>query len=130
MYPTVLLLVEDEPAIQEVLGTELSDAGYDVVVADDGEHAVAELDAGAGRFKALITDIKLSAEGRDGWDVSRHARQLVANVPVVYITGDSEADWRTKGVPDSLIMTKPFAAAQLVVAISTLIEAAEGTDPR
>jgi two-component system cell cycle response regulator CpdR len=57
----------------------------------------------------------------DGWEIARRARELIPNLPVVYISGHGSADWPSKGVPNSLILSKPFATAQLITAISTLL---------
>ena len=83
-----LLLVEDEPLIRLMLEKELADAGFALVVAANGRQAMAELDADAARFRAVVTDIRLG-EGPDGWEVARQARELVAGIPVVYVSGDS-----------------------------------------
>jgi DNA-binding response OmpR family regulator len=119
-----LLLVEDEILLHEFLTTALADAGFETVAISEGTQALAELEAVATRFKAVITDIKLGA-GPDGWDVGRRARELVADMPVIYITGDSAHEWSSKGVPGSVVIAKPFAAAQLSTAVSTLITAAD-----
>jgi DNA-binding response OmpR family regulator len=124
MEAPVLLLVEDEVLIQEMLATEFADTGFAVVVVSDGNQAFAELDADATRFKAIVADVKLGA-GPDGWDVARRARELVSDMPVVYITGDSTHDWSSKGVPDSVVISKPFAPTQLSTAVATLITAAD-----
>jgi DNA-binding response OmpR family regulator len=124
MEAPLLLLVEDEVLIQEMLADEFADKGFENVVADDGDRAIAELEADASRFKAVVTDIKLG-EGPDGWDVGRRARELVPDMPVVYITGDSIHEWSSKGVPDSVVVAKPFAPAQLSTAVSTLITAVD-----
>ena len=42
-------------------------------------------------------------------------------MPIVYITGDSTHEWSSKGVPDSVVLLKPFAPMQLSTTISTLI---------
>jgi hypothetical protein len=42
---------------------------------------------------------------------------------VIYMTGDSGADWASKGVPKSVLVTKPFAPAQIVAAIAQLLNA-------
>jgi hypothetical protein len=42
---------------------------------------------------------------------------------VVYITGDSAHEWTVHGVPNSVLVTKPFAAAQVVTAVSQLLTA-------
>jgi DNA-binding response OmpR family regulator len=121
--PTILL-VEDEALIVEILTAEFADTGFEVVVANDGNRAIAELDADAARFKAVVTDIRLG-KGPDGWDVGRRARELVSDMSVVYVSGDSTHDWSSKGVPESVVILKPFAPTQLVTAVSTLITAAD-----
>lgn len=122
----VLLLVEDEAVIQAMLDAELSDAGFAIVLAADGAGALAELEADAARFRAVITDIGLGS-GPDGWDVGRRARELVATMPIVYMSGDSNLEWSAKGVPNSVMVAKPFATIQLLTAVSTLLNEA---DPR
>ena len=115
----LVLLVEDEPLIQALLQEALTDAGYELVIAESGRAALDELERDADRFGGVITDIRLG-QGPDGWDVGHRARERSPDIPVVYITGDSAADWTAKGVPKSLLVTKPFAVAQIVTAISTL----------
>ncbi len=124
MKPAILLLVDDDELMRELLRTELTEAGFELLIAHDGTRALEELDTDASRFKAVITDVNLG-NGPDGWDVGRHARELVPDMPVVYISGDSAHEWASKGVPESVIIAKPFAPAQLVTAIAMLIN---GTD--
>lgn len=52
--------------------------------------------------------------------VAKHARELDPEFPVVYMSGDSAADWASKGVPNSIRLSKPFAPAQLVTAVFSL----------
>jgi DNA-binding response OmpR family regulator len=120
----VLLLVEDEGVIQAMLDAELSEAGFAIVVAADGAAALAELEADAARFRAVITDISLGS-GPDGWEVGRRARELVATMPIVYMSGDSNLEWSAKGVPNSVMVAKPFATIQLLTAVSTLMNEAD-----
>ncbi len=117
--PTILL-IEDEFLIRELLASEFADVGFAIVAAGDGDRAVAELEKNANRFTAVITDIKLG-KGPNGWDVARRARELVPDMPVVYITGDSMHEWSSRGVPDSAVIAKPFRAMQVSTAVSTLI---------
>jgi DNA-binding response OmpR family regulator len=124
MAGPVILLVDDELLIHEVLGAELADAGFEIVLASDGAQALAELDTDATRFRAVVTDIKLGA-GPDGWDVGRRARELVSDIPVVYTTGTAFDDWSSKGVPNSVVITKPFAPAKITMAVAAMITAAD-----
>jgi CheY-like chemotaxis protein len=112
------LYVEDEPLIQELGVTALEEAGFALVAAQSGAEAISLLDARAVEFKALITDIDL-AKGPDGWMVARHARDLSPEMPIIYVSGGSANDWASMGVPGSVMVAKPYAAAQIVVAVST-----------
>lgn len=121
MTPSILiLLVEDEHLIRLTLEEELADAGFELVSATNGEQAVAELDADAARFRTVLTDIRLGT-GHDGWEVARHARELVPGMPIVYMSGDSARDWPVHGVPDSIMVPKPFVVAQILTAVATLL---------
>ena len=55
-----ILLVEDEVLIQDILLVQLEEAGFDILMANDASQAIAELNAGAERFKAVVTDITTS----------------------------------------------------------------------
>jgi DNA-binding response OmpR family regulator len=79
------------------------------------------LDASEGKYRALVTDIKLGPGKLDGWDVARHAREIDPDFPVVYMSGTDAAEWASKGVPNSIMLSKPFAPAQLVTAVSQLL---------
>jgi FixJ family two-component response regulator len=71
-------------------------------------------------IQGLVTDIRFR-QLPDGWDVARCAREINPQIPIVYISGDGAPDWASKGVPDSIMLEKPFARAQLVMAISQLL---------
>lgn len=118
--PPLLLLVEDEPLVADLVETFLEDGGFAVALASDGKAAIALLEADPARFSGVITDIRL-AGGLDGWAVARRARELLPHVPIIYVSGDSEGDWPSKGVPQSILVSKPFAPAQILMAISSLL---------
>jgi CheY-like chemotaxis protein len=68
----------------------------------------------------VITDINL--RGRlTGWDVAKRARELDPAIPVIYMTGDAADQWASLGVPNSLLLNKPFAPAQIVTAVAQLL---------
>jgi CheY-like chemotaxis protein len=75
------------------------------------------------RSSALVTDINLGSGELDGWDVARHAREIEPQFPVVYMSGIEADQWASKGVPNSIMLAKPFAPAQLVTAVSQLLNA-------
>ena len=59
----------------------------------------------------------------NGWAVAHRARELHPDVPVIYMTGGSAADWSANGVPNSILVPKPFAPAQIVTAVAQLLNA-------
>ncbi len=99
------------------------EGGFSVTITTTGEEAITLLEAEGAGYSALVTDINLPGE-LSGWDVARRAREISDKIPVVYMTGASAHDWASKGVPNSQIISKPFAAAQVVSAVSLLINAA------
>ncbi|MDT7953607.1 MAG: response regulator [Acetobacteraceae bacterium] len=119
----LIFVVEDNHLIQQLLDDTLTDGGYVVRAASTGEEAIAVLDEIGPDLQALITDVDLVPGKLTGWDVARHAREMTADLPVIYITGASGHEWASKGVPKSLLMNKPFAPAQVVTAVSQLINA-------
>jgi DNA-binding response OmpR family regulator len=76
------------------------------------------LDKADGKYRALVTDINFGRGQTDGWEIARHAREIDSEFPVVYMSGDSAEARASKGVPNSIMLAKPFAPAQLVTAVS------------
>ncbi|BCG96733.1 response regulator [Mesorhizobium sp. 131-2-1] len=122
MDEAAVLIVEDEALILLDLEPALAEAGFLVVGVKNAEQAIAAFDADPHKFKALISDIRLGP-GQSGWGVARHLRQTSATIPVVYISGDSAVHWGAEGVPGSLMITKPFVPAQIITAVTTLLNA-------
>jgi DNA-binding NtrC family response regulator len=56
-----------------------------------------------------------------GWDVARRMRKADPTFPVIYMTGAAADQWASQGVPGSILLEKPFAPAQLIAAISQLL---------
>lgn len=115
MDPTVVVLIaDDEATMRDLLEVAFTDGGFAVMLASDGKEAIAALD-GNPAIRALITDIKLGSQVT-GWDVARHGREINHDLPVVYVTGSDGDDWASLGVPNSILILKPFATAQVLTA--------------
>ena len=117
----VILVVEDDLTIQSLIEESLSDGGFEITIASSGEQATELMNAANPQFRAVVTDINLGRNRMDGWDVARHARESKPDMPIIYMTGDSADEWASKGVPNSILLTKPFAPAQLVTAVAQLL---------
>jgi DNA-binding response OmpR family regulator len=61
-----------------------------------------------------------------GWEVATRIRERDPSFPVIYVTAH-DRDWPAYGVPNSIVISKPFAPAQLLTAISNLLNS--GTPP-
>ena len=122
----IILVVEDEPLIRGLIEEALNEGGFDTVIVASGEEALTLLNGNKDKYRALVTDISLDGK-IEGWEVARHVREIDPEYPVIYMSGASAADWASKGVPNSLILAKPFAPAQLITAISNLLNAATPT---
>jgi DNA-binding response OmpR family regulator len=116
----VILVVEDDQLVQSLVEQSLSDGGFEPAIAASGEEAVSLLKGGKTKYRALVTDINLCG-AMDGWEVARLAREIDSEFPIIYMTGASADQWASQGVPSSILLCKPFAPAQLVTAISQLL---------
>ena len=119
----LVLVVDDEDIIHFLLGDALEEGGYTVDAAASPEQALALLDQKHAEYRAIITDVNMGAGQPTGWEVARHARELNPDIPVIYMTGHSGGDWTANGVPNSVLILKPFAPAQVVTAVSHLLNA-------
>jgi DNA-binding response OmpR family regulator len=115
----VILVVEDDQAIQSIVEEALRDGGFEAAIATSGEEALTLLKEN--EYRVLVIDNKLGTDRIRGWDVARRARAVNPALPVVYITGATADEWAIQGVSNSIILTKPFAPAQLVTAVSQLL---------
>jgi DNA-binding response OmpR family regulator len=116
-----VLYVDDDALIRELVASALEEAGFEVVVAENGAAAITTLDEDADSFCAVVTDIDLGV-GPNGWEVARRARELNNALSVIYVTGGSGSDWQSNGVKNSIMLVKPFSMKQLVNTVSSLLK--------
>ena len=122
----VILVIEDDQGIQGIIEDALIEGGFEPAIAASGEEAVTLLQGDHTKYRALVTDIKLLGS-IDGWEIAQKAREIEPGFPVLYMSGAHAEHWASKGVPNSIMLTKPFAPAQLVTAISQLLNSAPPT---
>jgi two-component system response regulator RegX3 len=113
-----LLVVDDEDAILEFVSYNLRKEGYDVVVAKDGDEALALADEQA--FDLVILDIMLP--GADGFEVCRRLRAK-GDVPVLFLSArDTELD-KVVGLElgGDDYLAKPFGIRELQARVKALL---------
>jgi CheY-like chemotaxis protein len=117
---SLVLIVEDNHLVRLAVEEVVSEGGFAFVAVATGDAAVVELEGDIARFCAVLTDVQMPGMA-SGWEVGRRARQLRADIPVIYMTADSAYHWTANGVPNSVLLQKPFAPAQLIAALETLL---------
>src|SRR5258705_10348915 len=116
----VILVVEDDQQIQSIVEDALTEGGFEPAIAPSGEEAVTLLRGNKGSYRALVADVNLRGT-MDGWEVAKQAREIDPEFPVIYMTGAGAGKWPSRGFPNSILLEKPFAPAQLVTAVSQLL---------
>ena len=124
----VILVIEDEYPVQGMVEEWLTEGGFGADILSSGEEALTLFKSGLKNYKALVTDVSL--KGRlSGWDIARRIREIDPAFPTVYMTGAAGSEWASQGGPNSILLTKPFAPAQLITAVSQLLNAAAPPAP-
>jgi CheY-like chemotaxis protein len=120
--PTVLV-VDDEEGLRELVRVNLELAGYDVVEAADGEHALEQ----ARRLRPSVILLDVMMPGMDGWEVLRRIKAdpdaELATVPVIMLTARAGRVDRIQGGIEGAVryVTKPFALAELEDAVVSVL---------
>jgi DNA-binding response OmpR family regulator len=122
----LVLLVEDEPAIADLVRSALAREGYDVEVAGDGPAALAAV----ARHRPAVILLDVGLPGIDGIEVCRRLRAGDDWTPVLFVTArDEEAD-RVLGLElgaDDYV-TKPFSPRELVARVRAVLRRGRGAD--
>ncbi len=120
MTPLVLV-VEDDPALQRLLAFNLRAAGFAVVQAFDGDEALERLLER--RPDLVLLDWMLP--GRSGLDLCRRIRRdpELRELPVVMLTARGEETDRVRGLEDGAddYVTKPFSMAELIARLRAVL---------
>ena len=118
---TCILLVEDEFLIRLLLTESLSDAGFTVIPAENGDMAIRLLNL-PGQIDLLLTDISMTGAA-DGNKVAQVAKRRNPRLPVIYATGQPDSLSNLIS-PDDALIRKPYSPAQLMIVIRRLLEVA------
>ena len=115
-----VLLVEDEGLIRLMTSEILSDEGFEVVEAWNGDEAAKILD-GPNCFDVLFTDVQMPGI-LDGIDVAVHARRRDPALPVLVVSGYVGQLTSRLGVlaPPPVFISKPYSLDEIVNVLKRL----------
>jgi PAS domain S-box-containing protein len=127
-----VLVVEDDPDVQELIRTVLEEGGYTVLVAGDGQRAVELAATHAGRIDLLLADLVLPRLGGD-----QVARQVVGRRPdtrVLYFSGYAPGHSSDPPVPTwpagSQLLLKPLSPRVLSRTVRAILDGRQRPTPR
>lgn len=113
-----MLIVEDEPDIQELLEAYLHDAGYETTIAGDGVEALAKFQKD--KFDLILLDLMLPKI--DGFGVCEFIRRE-SNVPILMLTALDGEQEQLRGFQMEIddYVTKPFSMPILLQKIRAIL---------
>ena len=117
---TMVLVVEDDPTLSSFYRSALQIAGYAVATADDGFSALRQIDDVVPA--ALVLDLGLPR--LSGFDVGREMAAHLPFVPIVVVTGSTDA---IDPADFACVLRKPITATALIEAVEKCLQQAGRT---
>lgn len=114
-----VLFVEDDALVREAVAPALTQSGFDVLIAESGDAALAMLENGAAPdviFSDIVMPGKIS-----GIDLAGIVRQRFPHLPVVLATGYTD---QQVSVPGVQVLGKPYAIENVVALLAEIAERA------
>jgi DNA-binding response OmpR family regulator len=120
-----VLVIDDDPSVQEVVRAYLEKDGYLVWVAGGGEEGL-EL---AARIKPALIVLDLMLPDRPGEELAREIRAR-SDVPILMLTAKASEDERVMGLAIGAddYLTKPFSPRELVGRVRAVLRRTQGSD--
>ncbi|MBD2041176.1 response regulator [Microcoleus sp. FACHB-672] len=115
--PALILVVDDTPANLEVMSEVLSDAGYEVAIAIDGERALKQIQHS---FPDLIL-LDVMMPGIDGFETCKRLKENpeTFEIPIIFMTALSDIENKVKGFNAGAVdyITKPFQEIEVLARV-------------
>jgi CheY-like chemotaxis protein len=120
-----ILVVDDEPAIRQIMAAVLQRLNLKVVTAADGRDGLARLAGQRDELRAVITDLHMPNMG--GLEFVRQLRRMLPDIPVALTSGRLEKNEEDefKALNVTVCLNKPFAEGELVVVLQKLLNTAK-----
>src|SRR5688572_32874149 len=121
-----LLIVEDESHIASGLRYNLEAEGHDVIIVDNGEAALAEIEADPSRIDLVVLDVMLP--GINGFTVASRMRARGRLTPILMLTARGRAEDVLGGFEAGAgdYLPKSFELSVIIVPINVLLRRVAG----
>ena len=125
MQGIYILVVDDESRMRKLLKDFLSNKGYHILEAEDGEKALEIYEENRNKIKLILLDIMMPK--LDGWSVLRKIRQE-SNLPVIMLTARGEEQDELFGFELGVdeYISKPFSPKILVARVEAILKRVYG----
>jgi len=122
-----ILLVEDDPELRALVATTLTNAGFEIIEASDGENFIERLtESLAARepghvFDLILSDIQMPIF--NALDVLLAARRVIGETPVILMTafGDAPTRDQARRRGAEMVLSKPFRMAALCETVARVL---------
>ncbi len=120
-----ILVVEDEPVIRRLTARILGDAGYHVLVANDGEEGLRTVEQATDTIHMLLTDVIMPHMG--GRELVSRVRKLRPDIRVLYVSGYTDGAIENMGFiePGINFLQKPFSPIALMKIVRRILDGEE-----
>ena len=117
-----VLVLEDEDGVRELAARVLRDRGYRVVLARNGEEALANLRNGDGDPNLLLTDVIVPDMGTE--ELAGEVHKVLPELPILYMSGYPRDDILSRGLlrKDQPFLQKPFTSEDLALEVGRMVQ--------
>jgi len=127
-FPTgheTILVAEDERWVRKMIAAHLTDLGYRVLTASDGEEAVEIARAHPGSIDLLLSDLVMPH--KDGRELARELRRIDPRLKVIFVSGYAGhlAAAGDLDLPDACFLPKPFSMQSLSHMVRAILDGAQ-----
>lgn len=118
-----ILVAEDEPNVRELLSTILTSSGYQAILAEDGDDAIAKFKQDSDRISLLLVDMIMPK--KSGWEVYEEIQRIKPGIKVVFSSGYTADFIENRGASGAGIelLMKPVQPTDLLRKIREMLDA-------
>ena len=120
MNKQTILVADDEENIRKLLSVVLKEQGYNIVLAADGEEALAKFKTH--EINLLLADIKMPK--MDGLALLKEVKHIKENVPVILMTAYADVDTAVEAIQHGAFdyLVKPFDLEEIKLLVKKVLQ--------